>query len=173
MEKDKGGLGLLVRGWKWPASRRPISLLRTDLLLSPASFLHFVTAQKDAVCHMCESNSGPQSTTNLPFKASLKCLTIKQSETDFSVRQFFSFSSRRCSRGDSAENSGVMAAAAAPSNGVATTMSSETGGVENGGGIDRHTVIRQPNTRLGRDFDIVAHIPVILLFLETQMTSAL
>ena len=43
-----------------------------------------------------------------------------------------------------------MAAAAAPNNGVnaaAATMSGETGGGENGGGIDRHTVIRQPNAR--------------------------
>ena len=43
-----------------------------------------------------------------------------------------------------------MATAAAQSNGVtaAPTLSGETsGGNENGGGIDRHTVIRQPNTR--------------------------
>lgn len=45
-----------------------------------------------------------------------------------------------------------MAAAAAQSNGVAAaapTLSGEaSGGNENGGGIDRHTVIRQPNTRV-------------------------
>ena len=45
-----------------------------------------------------------------------------------------------------------MAAAAAPNNGVnaaTATMSGDTGagGGENGGGIDRHTVIRQPNAR--------------------------
>ena len=56
-----------------------------------------------------------------------------------------------------------MAAAAAPNNGAPATMSSETTNGENGGGIDRHTVIRQSNARLEEDeidvtalFDITA-----------------
>ena len=69
------------RGWKWPASRRPISLLRTTdgpALLLLTCFLRFVTAPKDASLaprrrlpygrKREESNSVPQSTTNLPFK---------------------------------------------------------------------------------------------------------
>jgi len=50
-----------------------------------------------------------------------------------------------------------MAAAAAPNNGAAATMSSETTNGENGGGIDRHTVIRQSNARVtGNDQELAS-----------------
>ena len=59
-----------------------------------------------------------------------------------------------------------MAAAAAPNNGAPATMSSETTNGENGGGIDRHTVIRQSNARLEEDeiLHLFARICSILSF---------
>ena len=81
MEQERGGQGLLVRGWKWPASPFVVVQFRFYGPAASSGFLHFVTAQKDAsslpfaTCvrgREGESSSGPQSTPNLPFKASLK-----------------------------------------------------------------------------------------------------